>query len=188
VEISLFSTIRSNRFSELSGGPVYRDERMITRPYVDDLYRRYAHVIFRRCRALLDREEEAIDAMQEVFIRALKYGRSFRRDKKPLPWLFGIANRVCFDRRRMLMRQGPLREENVEAATGLDAEQKTFILRHLEKFDSLTREIVLCYHLEEMTMEEISAHVGRSRKTVGKRIARFQKRSKEILAGREPKS
>jgi RNA polymerase sigma-70 factor (ECF subfamily) len=161
---------------------------MITRRDVNDLYRRYAHVIFRRCRALLGREEEAMDAMQEVFIRALRYGRGFRRDKKPLPWLFGIANRICFDRRRLLVRQGILRAEIVEVATGLDAEQKTFMLQHLEKFDSLTREIVLCYYLEEMTMEEISSHVGRSRKTVGKRLARFQKRSKEILTGREPES
>jgi hypothetical protein len=29
-----------------------------------------------------------------------------------------------------------------------------------------------------MTMEEISAHVGRSRKTVGKRLDRFKKESK----------
>jgi RNA polymerase sigma factor (sigma-70 family) len=158
---------------------------MMTRHDVDDLYRRYAHVIFRRCRALLGREEEAMDAMQEVFMRALKYGRGFRRGKKPLPWLFGIANRVCFDRRRLLVRRGTLRAENVEAATGLDAEQRAFILQHLERFDSLTREIVLCYHLEEMTMEEISVHVKRSRKTVGKKLAQFQKRSKEIQIGRE---
>jgi RNA polymerase sigma-70 factor (ECF subfamily) len=151
---------------------------MITRSDVEDLYRRYGHVIFRRCRALLGREEEAKDAMQEVFIRALKYGRSFRRDKKPLPWLFGIATRLCFDRRRLLARNVSLQTEDIAAAPGMDPEQRALLLQHLQKFDSLTQEIVLCYHLEEMTMEEISAHVGRSRKTVGKRLDRFKKESK----------
>jgi RNA polymerase sigma factor (sigma-70 family) len=150
---------------------------MITRSNVDDLYRRYGHVVFRRCRALLGHEEEAQDAMQEVFIRALKYGRGFRRGKKPLPWLLTIATRVCFDRRRLLARNVSLQADAVAAPPGLTPEQRALLLQHLEKFDSLTREIVLCYHLEEMTMEEISAHVGRSRKTVGKKLARFEKES-----------
>ena len=77
---------------------------MITRSDVEDLYRRYGHVIFRRCRALLGREEEAMDAMQEVFIRALKYGRGFRRGKKPHPGLFGIAPPVSIDRRPLRQR------------------------------------------------------------------------------------
>lgn len=151
---------------------------MITRSDVEDLYRRYGHVIFRRCRALLGREEEAKDAMQEVFIRALKYGRGFRRGKKPLPWLFGIATRLCFDRRRLLARAVSLNKEgNLAAPPGLNPEQRALLLQHLQKFDPLTQEIVLCYHLEEMTMQEISAHVGRSRKTVGKRLDRFKKES-----------
>jgi RNA polymerase sigma-70 factor (ECF subfamily) len=158
---------------------------MITRADVEDLYKRYGHVVFRRCRALLGREEEAMDAMQEVFIRALKYGRGFRPGKKPLPWLFGIATRICFDRYRLQARYGPLDDQRLGAARGLDPEQKALLLTHLEKFDPLTTEIVLCYHLEEMTMEEISAHVGRSRKTVGKRLDRFRKRSRELLAGGE---
>jgi RNA polymerase sigma factor (sigma-70 family) len=150
---------------------------MITRSDVDDLYRRYGHVVFRRCRAILGPKEEAEDAMQEVFIRALKYGRGFRRGKKPLPWLFTIATRVCFDRRRLLARNVSLQADAVAAPPGLTPEQRAMLLQHLQKFDSLTQEIVLCYHLEEMTMEEISAHVGRSRKTVGKRLARFEKES-----------
>ncbi len=150
---------------------------MITRSDVEDLYRRYGHVVFRRCRALLGQKEEAEDAMQEVFIRALKYGRGFRRGKEPLPWLLTIATRLCFDRRRLRARNVGLKADAVAAPPGLTPEQRALLLQHLEKFDSLTREIVLCYHLEEMTMEEISAHVGRSRKTVGKRLARFKKES-----------
>jgi len=150
---------------------------MITRSDVEDLYRRYGHVVLRRCRAILGREDEAEDAMQEVFIRALKYGRGFRRGKKPLPWLFTIATRVCFDRRRLLARNVGLQADAVAAPPGLTPEQRALLLQHLDKCDPLTREIVLCYHLEEMTMEEISAHVGRSRKTVGKKLARFKKES-----------
>jgi DNA-directed RNA polymerase specialized sigma24 family protein len=78
-----------------------------------------------------------------------------------------------------------LEMEQLEDSSGLDPEKKTAVLRFLEKFDHLTREIVLSYYLEEMTMEEISAHVGRSRKTVGKKLARFQKQSKILLKDQE---
>jgi RNA polymerase sigma factor (sigma-70 family) len=158
---------------------------MITRSGVEELYKRYGHVIFRRCRSLLGREEEAMDAMQEVFIRALKYGRGFRPEKKPLPWLFTIATRVCFDRYRNLKRREGEETITFEVFGTLDPEQKTAVADFLRKFDRLTQEIVLLYHLEEMSTEEIAAHVGRSRKTVGKKLARFQERSREILGGKD---
>ncbi|MBW1810207.1 MAG: sigma-70 family RNA polymerase sigma factor [Deltaproteobacteria bacterium] len=154
---------------------------MLTGLEVEELYRRYGQVIFRRCRALLGQEEEAMDAMQDVFIRALKYGRSFRRGKKPLPWLFTIANRICFDRYRAIKRREGTLVEPIGTFGGLNPEQKTAVVEFLRKFDDLTQEIILDYYLEEMSMEEISAHVGRSRKTVGKKIARFKERSQELL-------
>jgi len=148
---------------------------MITRKDVEELYRRYGHVVFRRCRALLRDEEEAMDAMQTVFIRALRYGGGFRAGRNPLPWLLTIATRVSFDRRRKAGREICVALDEVAGDSGLDQEQRTALLMRLQRLDPLTREIVLAYYLEEMSMEETAAHVGRSRKTVSKRLARFRK-------------
>ncbi|MBN2499004.1 MAG: sigma-70 family RNA polymerase sigma factor [Deltaproteobacteria bacterium] len=154
---------------------------------VEELYRRYGQVVFRRCRVLLGKEDQAMDAMQDVFIRAIRYGRSFQAERRPLPWLFQIANRVCFDRRRRMQREPVCETESLAALPGVDPERLAEVLRLLDGCDRLTREIALAYHVEEMSMEEVAEHVGRSRKTVGKRLARFGAYARERLGGRGAK-
>ena len=38
---------------------------------VENLYTRYGPMVLRRCRAMLRQEDEAADAMQDVFVRLL---------------------------------------------------------------------------------------------------------------------
>jgi RNA polymerase sigma factor (sigma-70 family) len=140
---------------------------------VEDLYRRYGHVLLRRCWALLGRREDALDALQETFARTLRYRWSFRDDRRPLPWLYQIATRVCFDLRRQRARGAP-EGAALSAPAGIDPERAATLAELLARCDALTREIVLAYHMERMSMDEIAALVGRSRKTVGKKLARFQ--------------
>jgi RNA polymerase sigma-70 factor (ECF subfamily) len=39
---------------------------------IEAYYRRYAPMVLRRCRRLLRDEEEAVDAMQDVFVRMMQ--------------------------------------------------------------------------------------------------------------------
>ena len=39
---------------------------------VEQFYSKYGPMVLRRCRALLRNEEQALDAMQEVFVRVLQ--------------------------------------------------------------------------------------------------------------------
>ena len=40
---------------------------------VDALYQKYGPMVLRRCRRLLGDEDEAVDVMQEVFVRLLQH-------------------------------------------------------------------------------------------------------------------
>lgn len=150
---------------------------MFARIDVEDWYRRYGHVLFRRCRALLGRPAEAEDAVQEVFVRVLRYGHRFWPGQKPLPWLFQIANRVCFDRGRLGARSASWEEPpSAPAGEGNDtaqAELRCEVMVHLQRLDPLTQEVAILYHVEGMTLEEIARQVGRTRKTVARRLERF---------------
>ncbi|MFC1849021.1 RNA polymerase sigma factor [candidate division CSSED10-310 bacterium] len=147
---------------------------------VEDLYRRYGFLVFKRCSTLLGREDEARDAMQEVFMKALKYGYAFNVQKKPVPWLLQIANRICFDMLRHRRRETEQPYINPDPTRLSRQECLVIIINLLQKFDSKTRDIVLLYYLEEMTMAEISQHKGISRKTIGKKIAQFSQAVSEL--------
>jgi len=56
------------------------------------LFERYNDGLYRYCRSLLRRDEDARDAMQETFVRAIHALRRDRRDAPLRPWLFRIAH------------------------------------------------------------------------------------------------
>ena len=40
---------------------------------VEALYRKYGPMVLRRCRSLLNDEDQAMDAMQETFVKLIRY-------------------------------------------------------------------------------------------------------------------
>jgi len=57
---------------------------------------------------LLRDEQAALDAMQEVFIRALRAGSEFRSDASPMTWLYRITTNYCLNAIRDNARRGEL--------------------------------------------------------------------------------
>ena len=63
---------------------------------VEDYYLRYGPGVFRRCLSLLQDEDRAYDAMQEVFVRLIeKKDRLY--DKYPSTLLFRMATNICLN-------------------------------------------------------------------------------------------
>jgi RNA polymerase sigma-70 factor (ECF subfamily) len=71
---------------------------------VRDLYERYGYAVHRRCLRLLGSSAEADDALQAVFVRVMRWG-GLKQSEAPLPWLYRIADRVCFDQLKLRRRQ-----------------------------------------------------------------------------------
>jgi len=59
-------------------------------------YRSHGESVFRRCRRLSNSDEQARDLMQEVFLRAHKYKKTYKGGS-PLSWLLTIADRTAYD-------------------------------------------------------------------------------------------
>jgi RNA polymerase sigma-70 factor (ECF subfamily) len=67
-------------------------------------YERYFPMVLRRCRALLRREEDALDAAQDVFENIVKAQRSLH-GRFPSSLLYTTATNVCLNRLRDLRRR-----------------------------------------------------------------------------------
>jgi RNA polymerase sigma-70 factor (ECF subfamily) len=147
------------------------------------LYASAGAAVERRCRALLGNDPAVADLVQEVFLRAVLHGASFRREASPFTWLYRVSTNLCLnylrDRKRtvpvdvIIGREGGLRPDaTVEARQALGD-----VLLGL---DERARAVVVYAYLDEMPQEEIASVSGWSRKTVGKKLAAFRARIDEV--------
>jgi RNA polymerase sigma-70 factor (ECF subfamily) len=79
---------------------------------VESYYRRYGLMVLRRCRALLHDEEHAADAMQDTFVKVIRYQDTLEK-KAPSSLLFRIATNVCLNRIRSNSRRAEEPQEEL---------------------------------------------------------------------------
>ncbi|MEQ8277910.1 MAG: sigma-70 family RNA polymerase sigma factor [Deltaproteobacteria bacterium] len=148
------------------------------------LYREYGPVVYRRARFLLDSDEEARDAMQEVFLRVARSHDTFRGDAPVLHWMYRVTTNLCLNRLRQAKRHPVVHDPEAVRRLTIDADDpadRQAVLFVLSRCDALTQSIAVHYHLDGMKMEEVASVVGCSRKTVGKKLAAFSERARRLL-------
>ena len=67
-------------------------------------YEKYGPMVIRRCRQILGNGEDALDAVQDVFVNLLK-GEEKLDDRFPSSLLYTMATNVCLNRLRKGKRE-----------------------------------------------------------------------------------
>jgi RNA polymerase sigma factor (sigma-70 family) len=144
-----------------------------------DFYEKYGGSVYGRCSYLLRDRSKAEDAMQDVFAKALTHYTSFRQEASPLTWLIKIATHHCLNILRAERAGWHARfEREARARTTTEPGPQVFEMRDLVTkmlllVDQETQAVAIHYHVDEMTLEEVAAHLGRSVPTVRKRLSEF---------------
>jgi len=155
---------------------------------LEELYSLYGFAVHRRCLRLLGSSSDADDALHEVFVRVHRYGDTYRGEA-PLPWLYRIADRHCFEllqkRRRSAGPEDRARalDNRERTATEESPERVRLVAQVLAACRESVREVAVLYYVDEMTQDEVAAAAGCSRKTVKERLARFLETARALLAG-----
>lgn len=148
-----------------------------------ELYQKYGGSVYGRCLYLLKERAAAEDAMQDVFAKALGNLGQFRAEASPLTWLTRIATNHCLNlirsekagwRERFELQE----KSRPEGHGGPQAMEKRDQVRELlRRFDPETQAAAIHYHVDEMTLEEVAALLGRSVPTIRKRLEQFAAQS-----------
>lgn len=158
-----------------------------TRVALKELYTRYGASVYGRCLYLLKERAAAEDAMQDVFAKALTHLTEFRADASPLTWLMKISTHHCLNLLRSERAGWRDRFESAEREKGEGHggpqvfELRDAVRKLLSRFDPETQAAVVHYHLDEMTLEEVAALLGRSVPTIRKRLQQFAAASGQDL-------
>jgi RNA polymerase sigma-70 factor (ECF subfamily) len=151
---------------------------------IEMLYQRYGPLVHRRARALLGDEQAAWDALQEVFVRALKGRDAFRQEASPTTWLYRITTNYCLNvLRDDTRRRDKLRLRAVERldVASPEPELRLTLARLLAELPAEACEMAVYAHVDHMSHEEIAGLMNVSPRTVGNRLKEFAARARGFL-------
>jgi RNA polymerase sigma-70 factor (ECF subfamily) len=142
-------------------------------------------MVLRRCRNLLGNEEAAADAMQDTFVKLMRY-RDRLNDEAPGSLLYRMATNVCLNKIRASARNKEFsNSELLQQIACARVPEDRFIAANLinrlfEKHQISTRAIAVMYLLDGMTLQEVADEVGMSVSGVRKRLRPLRAQLKEL--------
>jgi RNA polymerase sigma-70 factor (ECF subfamily) len=144
---------------------------------LEQLISQHQRPLFGLCYGILRHAEDAEDAVQETFLRALRGLPEFRGQAAFRTWLFRIAVNLCLNRKRDRRPTDPWDEERLPPLTETGSPE-TIALRHLRMLEALGsllprhRAILLLKEREGWSVAEIAAALGWKAKRVENELSR----------------
>lgn len=154
------------------------------------LFERHHARVYAYCLRMTGDRSVSEDLVQDVFMRMLKYRKSFKNSSELAPWMFSIARNACADYWRSSRRA---RNATSYVADGVeepatpddcvsDDERATLLHRALLALPFERREILLLSRFEFKKYEEIAAILGCSAAAARVRAHRAIKELREIYS------
>ena len=152
-------------------------------------YEQYGPMVIRRCRKILGNEEDALDAVQDVFANLLQ-AKARLHGRFPSSLMYTMATNTCLNRLRKRKREIPGNfpaegdSRLLCADEGFDRVEAELLLEAILKDESeMNRAICFMYHADGMTLKEIGEAAGLSLAGVHKRLEAFKKRARRKMHG-----
>lgn len=173
---------------------------MLTEPNFEEIVREHQATVFRTLTRLIGRREGIEDLAQDVFLRLFRALPGFRNEALVSTYLYRITVNVAQDewkRRRRervnvsisddatawedrLEHPGRTPEQDLG-----DREFQELVEEHLMKLSSVERAVLVLYHQEERSYEQIASALGMPIGTVRTHLHRGRKKMREAIAGQE---
>ena len=173
---------------------------MLTEANFEEIVRDHQAMVFRTLARLTGRRDGLEDLAQDVFLRLFRALSGFRSEALMSTYLYRIVVNVAQDewkRRRRERVNISISEEETgwegrlehpgrtpEQNLG-DREFQRLVEEHLMKLSSVERAVLVLYHQEERSYDQIAAALGMPIGTVRTHLHRGRKKMREALAQQE---
>ena len=145
----------------------------------EQVYDTYADMLYRVSVSILQSGVDADDAVHNAFCRYLESAPSVRDKEHEKAWLIRVTVNQCKDilRRRKVRAWLPFEELPEMAAP----ETGSPVLDAVAALPDKYREVVILYHLEELSVRETAAALTLSESAVKMRLARAREMMRDYL-------
>ena len=139
--------------------------------------RTYQQRVFAMAYSILRNKEDALDIVQEAFLRLYRKADLYKEGSSFQAWLLQITRNLCVDHYRKNIRnkkelESPKALDELQLAAapdpavGLGAEMKDIVSRCIEKLANRQRMVFVLRHVDELQFNEISQTMNISVGTV----------------------
>ena len=163
----------------------------------DGLVSKYRPRLYRHALCIVKDQQEAWDAVQDVFIKAMRENRLFQADFQIKAWLFRVTSNLCYnivrDKRRrrdlLSLREEEVRPKGIQRGTGEGVEQNQAHAAMMEAMGQLTenhRDILMLRYYDDLSYNEIASRLEVKLGTVMSRLSRARGNLGKILGPSHP--
>ncbi len=149
---------------------------------IELLYKKYGPMVYRRCRSMLNNDDAATDAMQDVFVQLIKKKDGLTLDA-PSSLLYTIATNICLNIIRKSKKTPECESDEILAIIAEHSEHEKLVITNdfLERLfvdeKKSTKTIAVLHYVDGFTLEETAEHVGLSVSGVRKRLRKLREKS-----------
>ena len=147
-------------------------------------YDTYADLLYRLALSHLQHSEDAMDAVQDVFLKLMSSQKQFRDPEHERAWLIRVTINCCHDlaRRRRIRTHASLDE--LEHVAASDDFLRPDVLQAVDALDDKYKSAVVLHYLEGFSVEETAFSLGLSVSAVKMRLSRAREMLKtQLLQG-----
>lgn len=159
------------------------------------VYRRYRERALKVAMSMLRDEDDADDAVQDAFLRALRHEHRLHELVDPYPWLHRIVTNVCIDRirRRRLAADSAkdpavrvrLRPHVVGPGQAYDASIiRAALEQGIGELSETHRQVIVMREIEGLAYQEIARRCHRPRGTIMSRLFYARERLRDFVGER----
>ena len=151
---------------------------------IDQYYRKYGAMVFRRCMQMLRDESQAQDATQDVFLSLIK-NVSAIKDEFPSSLLYRMATNTCLNLLKRAKKESRKDEFFFNNISGSDDFSEKLEANELlarifvgEKPDTMT--LAVMRYVDKLTYEEIALQLDLSVSGVRKRLRKLSEKAQKF--------
>ncbi len=142
------------------------------------LYERYGFLIYRTCLRIVRSEDDAQDALQEVFVKLIENYGTINDPGRVVPWIFATAKNHCFNMLRYKKKfEQSADVENIRSTENMGEriEAREIINLVMDRQGKKVRDAVYYTYVEQFDQREIRKLTGQSPATIRRNLGRFKK-------------
>ena len=147
-----------------------------------ELYERYSKDIFKYSFSILKDEDDAKDAVQEVFVKYAEKENSFKRNCSHKTWLLVLTRNYCFNKiKSKEFNNTSLEEQTFNKTYEVDYDTQITVREALMQLNPEDNELIYLREYESYSYKEIAEITEQSLENVKIKIFRARKKLREIL-------
>jgi RNA polymerase sigma-70 factor (ECF subfamily) len=164
------------------------------RAAMDMVVRDFRGRLFQHAFFIVKDSQEAYDAVQEVFIKAMRETRFFEEGFRQKAWLFRVTSNLCYNIVRDRRRRGgileslnrPDRTPSNQMERVLRGQRRDEVLSAMDQLGRNHREILLLRYYHDLSYAEIAEVLDVKLGTVMSRLSRARAKLGDVMGPEHP--